>query len=92
MNDERLCVWCEYARDREDIAGVYCTGGFCNLDGTCEHFREYVPPEIETNADRIRGMGDAELAKYLAKTFLHGYGQLQLLDWLQQPAMEGADV
>ena len=42
MNEEkRLCVWCEYARDREDIAGVYCTGGFCNPDGTCGHFKEY---------------------------------------------------
>ena len=48
--------------------------------------------KMATNADRIRAMGDAELAKCLAKTFWHGYGQLQLLDWLQQPAMEGADV
>ena len=44
--------------------------------------------KMATNADRIRAMGDAKLAKCLAKTFLHGYGQLQLLDWLQQPAAE----
>ena len=33
-----VCPWCWYARDREDICGVYCTGGFENEDGTCDRF------------------------------------------------------
>ena len=68
-----------------------CAARWCPLyhDCLCEYeSRAKRPP---TNADRIRAMGDAELAKCLAKTFLHGYGQLQLLDWLHQPAMEGSD-
>lgn len=36
-----VCPWCWFARDREDICGVYCTGGFTNEDGTCEHFLDY---------------------------------------------------
>lgn len=51
MNDERKpCVWCWYARDRVDIAGVYCTKGFENPDGTCTRFLDY-----ETVRDRIEG-------------------------------------
>ena len=36
-----VCPWCWYARDRDDICGVYCTGGFTNEDGKCEHFLDY---------------------------------------------------
>lgn len=41
MEEQRVgavCPWCWYARDREDICGVYCTGGFTNEDGTCARF------------------------------------------------------
>lgn len=40
----KLCVLCHYARMREDICGIYCTGGFVEQDGTCRHF---VPVEEE---------------------------------------------
>lgn len=35
---DKLCVLCHYARMREDICGIYCTGGFVEKDGTCRHF------------------------------------------------------
>lgn len=36
------CVFCEYARMRRDICGIYYTGEFFKMpDGTCKHFREY---------------------------------------------------
>lgn len=39
MNKEKkICAWCWYARMRKDICGIYCTGGFTNSDGTCDHF------------------------------------------------------
>lgn len=41
---DKLCVLCHYARMREDICGIYCTGGFIEQDGTCRHF---VPVEEE---------------------------------------------
>lgn len=41
-----------------------------------------------TNADRIRAMSDAELADYFSKTFCHGYGKPQFIEWLKQPAEE----
>ena len=41
MKDEKICAWCWYARDRKDICGVYCTKGFENPDGTCDHFLDY---------------------------------------------------
>lgn len=51
MDEERKpCVWCWYARDREDIAGVYCTKGFENKDGTCERFLDY-----EDVRDKLEG-------------------------------------
>lgn len=82
--EKRLCVWCEYAKDRTDIAGVYCTGGFRNQDGSCEHFKEYKKrpprkrrqpasaPELvaaRTNADRIRAMSDEELVAVINTPF-----------------------
>lgn len=41
-----------------------------------------------TNAQKIRSMSDAELAEFLSKTFCNGYGDTQLIEWLQQPAGE----
>lgn len=42
-----------------------------------------------TNADRIRGMGDAELARELNLMFkCDAEWQRDFLAWLQQPAME----
>ena len=35
----KLCLKCYYARDRRDIAGVYCTGKWLCKDGKCEHFK-----------------------------------------------------
>lgn len=44
----KLCVLCHYARMREDICGIYCTGGFVEKDGTCRHF---VPVEEDKGED-----------------------------------------
>lgn len=41
MENEKICAWCYYARMRTDICGIYCTGGFENPDGTCDHFKDY---------------------------------------------------
>lgn len=40
MKDEgkNICAWCYFARMREDICGIYCTGGFKNPDGSCNRF------------------------------------------------------
>lgn len=55
--------------------------------GLCWPCGAYVP-KIVTNAELIRAMSDEELAECFATTFCHGYGELQLLDWLKQPAKE----
>ena len=39
-----------------------------------------------TNADRIRGMIDEELAQFITQQFCHGIGEKLILEWLQQPA------
>lgn len=36
-----VCPWCWYARDREDICGVYCVADYENKDGNCTHFLDY---------------------------------------------------
>ena len=41
MKQESVCAWCYYARMRRDICGTYCTGGFENSDGTCDHFVDW---------------------------------------------------
>jgi len=39
---EDICVYCYYARMREDICGIYCVGGCMKeSDGTCKKFKEY---------------------------------------------------
>ena len=35
-----LCISCFYAREREDICGIYCTTGFVK-DGECKMFKEW---------------------------------------------------
>lgn len=40
----KTCVFCWYARMREDIRGIYCTGGFQEENGSC---RWFVPVKIE---------------------------------------------
>ena len=44
--------------------------------------------EPMTNADRIRGMSDEELAKLLCCTGWRMIEQKECLEWLQQPAEE----
>lgn len=42
MNDnKKICAFCNYARMKRDICGIYCTGGFENKNGDCQHFSEY---------------------------------------------------
>lgn len=36
--EKKICAWCWYARMKRDICGIYCTGGFTNEDGSCDHF------------------------------------------------------
>lgn len=48
--ERKPCVWCWFARDREDVAGVYCTKGFENPDGTCTRFISY-----EEMRDKLEG-------------------------------------
>ena len=43
----KLCINCWFARMRDDICGIYCTGGFVKPDGTCDLFREYEEGEID---------------------------------------------
>ena len=56
-----------------------------------DHFRE-VTKKVEplTNADRIRGMSDEELAEFLYQVgYDNGWGLKEFaLEWLQQPAEE----
>lgn len=40
-NTKSICAWCYFSRMRKDICGIYCTGGFENPDGTCNHFKDY---------------------------------------------------
>ena len=47
---------------------------------------EIISDHKPTNADRIRGMGDEELAKFITQQFCHGIGEKLILEWLQQPA------
>ena len=39
-----------------------------------------------TNGDRIRGLNDEELAKFITQQFCHGIGEKLILEWLRQPA------
>ena len=77
-----------------------CMHGYPNVEcvncGT--GFRNYLPYTPPTNADRIRGMSDEELAKWLVDAtvcervchedeYCHGNECVKrVTDWLQQPA------
>ena len=44
--------------------------------------------DVKTNAQKIRGMSDEELAKLLCCTGWRMFEQKECLEWLQQPAEE----
>lgn len=46
---------------------------------------EIISDHNPTNADRIRGLNDEELAKFITQQFCHGIGEKLILEWLQQP-------
>ena len=50
MNE--LCVFCHYARMRDDICGIYCTGGFVESDGKCRHYKDCEEELEETDMTR----------------------------------------
>lgn len=63
---------------------IYCD----NQNGFC-HLHDELPPY--TNADRIRDMGDEELAKWLSDFFWGRKSDVRLLDiedWLKQPVKD----
>lgn len=49
LKRDAMCAWCVYARDREDICGTYCTGGFDNKDGTCDRYKGYGETEEQND-------------------------------------------
>ena len=82
--------------------GFYCNGkiGFCECDilcADCRHYDNTGGQRITTNADRIRAMGDEELAWELMtwriETLARHDGaesdypcsQSAILEWLKQP-------
>lgn len=83
------CVGCKY--EHEDEASPYCDK--CTQNST----DKYTPA---SNADRIRGMSDTELAEWIcgvydddesAGKFINGilierYDEDIMLEWLQQPS------
>lgn len=50
MNE--LCVSCHFARMRDDICGIYCTGGFVESDGKCRHYKDCEEELEETDMTR----------------------------------------
>lgn len=54
---KKPCVWCFFARDRTDVAGVYCTEGFSNADGTCKYFKDYAEVKHERNSRCRKAQG-----------------------------------
>jgi hypothetical protein len=85
------CVGCKY--EHEDEASPHCDK--CTQNST----DKYMPV---SNADRIRGMSDEELARWLVDAtvcervchedeYCHGNECVKLVtEWLQQPAKEEA--
>ena len=85
---------CNNCAKRRDITKECPWGGTYNHRGEHgEHIGICNAYSQETNADRIRGMSDEELAEYLYEYF---WGRVsaspnrkkKLLDWLRQPAPE----
>lgn len=50
MNE--LCVSCHYARMRDDVCGIYCTGGFVESNGKCRHYKDCEEEWEETGSTR----------------------------------------
>ncbi len=50
MNE--LCVSCHYARMRDDVCGIYCTGGFVESNGKCKHYKDCEEAWEETGLTR----------------------------------------
>lgn len=48
-----ICVFCHYARMRNDICGIYCVGSYWKKqDGTCDHFEDYAEHKKRLRAER----------------------------------------
>ena len=60
----------------------------CYDDGKCHYKGECSHKALLTNADRIRGMSDEELAKLLCCTGWRMFEHKECLEWLQRPAGE----
>ena len=62
----------------------------CYDDGKCHYKGECGHKALLTNADRIRGMSDEELAEFLYQVgYDNGWGLKEFaLEWLQQPVEE----
>lgn len=48
----KLCVSCHYARMRDDVCGIYCTGGFVESNGKCKHYKDCEEAWEETGLTR----------------------------------------
>lgn len=60
---EKICPWCWYARMKTDICGIYCTGGFVNPEGNCDHFLSTADGKKRKREERKARKGkDAEEA------------------------------
>lgn len=57
MNE--LCVSCHYARMRDDVCGIYCTGGFVESNGKCRHYKDCEEEQEET--------GGGMMAEYIKR-------------------------
>ena len=66
--------------------------GECNFRWACDidpnKCNEWPDPTPMTNAQKIRGMSDEELAKLLCCTGWRMFEQKECLEWLKQPVEE----
>lgn len=84
------CDGCRYKGEHQEM--MFRPFGVCtketNLIEAEKSYNAEKCPHKKINADRIRAMSDEELEDYFSKTFCHGYGKPQLIEWLKQPAEE----
>ena len=73
-----ICPRCGNLVSYNSYFGAY----YCSVCG--EYFQEIK----KTNADKIRGMSNEELAKLLCCTGWRMFEHKECLEWLQQPAEE----
>ena len=73
-----ICPRCGNLISYNSYFGAY----YCSVCG--EYFQEIK----KTNADKIRGMSNEELAKLLCCTGWRMFEHKECLEWLQQPAEE----